>query len=610
MFITHTEIIRTICSLGLIIIYCFGFGQETDKIQIAAEYYQQGEFDKALTLYDELSKDQRNTQLISSNYISLLQSQQRTKDAEKFLKLAIKTYPNNSVYPSKLAGLYNKTLQLQKLETLVESLFEKNRLNPFQLSKLAQNFTIEKLYPESISFYNKSREIRDDPAAHALELASIYREMNDKKLMLEEYLNYASSNPNRLEYVKNLLQNYLSEEEDFNDMESTLISKMQQDPEEIRYPELMVWLQLQRKNFYGAFIQSKAIDKRLGKAGDRSMQIGRIALENKDYAVAEEIFAYVAKEYREGRNFPYAKKYWMQAREQKIKTTYPVEKEEIRALANEYGHLYHELKPTRTANEALRNKALLHAFYLNEIEEASTLLNQVIANSRARKQLISKSKLDLGDIYLLKGEPWESTLLYSQVEKANKDSDIGNEAKLRNARLNYFTGNFALSKGHLDILKRNTTREISNDAIALGMLIADNTAFDSTDIVLKNFADIELLIFQNRKDEAKKDLEQMLRDYQNHSITDEIFWLLSKLELEAGNFTQSIEYLDKILEKYRYDILADDAAYKKAEIIEYHIKNREQSQMLYQQFLVEFPGSIYAAEARKRFRKLRGDVLN
>ena len=603
------KVIYLLSLINLVIIFPTN-AQDQDGIQLAAEYFQQGDLEKAKVLYDELAASPYNTQLISSNYLALLAALDETKEAETFLREAIKKFPSNMQYKANLAALYNKSDNEQKFESYIQNLKKEAGSNPFQYSILAQYLVNEELYLEAIDFFQKSRELRGDISIHALELASIYRIIDEKSLMIEEYLNYASDSPNRLSYVKNLLQNFIQEEEDLNELEMTLIRKMQEDPDDIKFPELLIWVELQRKNFFGAFVQARAIDKRSEQAGDRTMQIGKIALDNRAYGDAEEIFAYVAKQYPYGRNYSNAKKYWMEAREQKIKNSYPVDPEEIRALTKQYELLYQELYPSRTAFEALRSKALLHAFYLDEIEKASQLLNQLVSNPNAGQLLISKSKLDLGDIYLLKGEPWESTLLYSQVEKSNKSSSLAYEAKLRNARLNYFTGNFALAKGHLDILKKNTTRDISNDAIALGMLITDNTALDTTDQVMQEFADIELLIFQNKKDSAKNGLIRMLTAYEHHSITDEIYWLLSKLELEFGNPEESITYLDNILASYSYDILADDAAFKKAEIYDYHLKDVTKSKELYQQFLVEYPGSMYAAEARKRFRKLRGDILN
>ncbi len=584
--------------------------QSHENIELANEYYQQGDVEKAKILYQELAENPYNIQLIASNYLTLLKSTAEFSEAEKFLVDAIRRFPSNIQFQAYLAGVYSELGDLTKLENYIDDLRKESRSNPFQLSILAQYLANEQLYNEAILFFQDSRDVRNNPTVHALEMASIYRMINDKSAMIEEYLNYASDSPNRLSYIKNLLQSFIQEEEELDELENTLIRKMQEEPEDTKFAELLLWVELQRKNFYGAFIQARAVDKRNDQPGDRSMDIGRIALENNAYEDAEEIFEYVAKQYPNSRNYQYARRLWMEAKEQKIKNTYPVNQVDIRELANQYQSLHNELYPSQTSFDALRSKALLHAFYLDEIDVAAQFLNQLVNNPRAGIQLISQSKLDLGDIYLLKGEPWEATLLYSQVEKDYKSHQLGYDAKLRNARLHYFTGNFALAKGHLDILKKNTTREISNDAISLGMLITDNTALDTTDAVMQEFANIELLIFQNKKAQANQRLSEMLEEYMHHSITDEVFWLKSKLELEAGNTQSAIDYLDKILASYSYDILADDAAFRKAEIFEQQLKDVEQAKTLYQQFLIEYPGSMYAAEARKRFRQLRGDFIN
>lgn len=588
----------------------FLFAQNDEQIQIADEYYRQGQVEKATQSYKELAENPSNIQLIASNYLALLKSTGNYQQAEKFLIKATKYFPSNLQFVANLAGIYQESGNESKLNSYSESLRKKFGTNPFQLGMLAQYFANEQLYEKSIEFFNISRKLRNNPTAHALELASVYRMAGNKSAMIEEYLNYASDSPNRLNYIKNLLQNYIQAEEDLDALETTLIRKMQENPDDTKFAELLIWVELQRKNFYGAFVQARAIDKRNNRPGDRSMQIGKIALDNKAYEDAEEIFSYIANQYPKERNYSFAKKLWIEAREQKVKNTFPVNREEIRQLAEQYFLLYQELIPAATAFEALRNMALLHAFYLDEIEKASNLFKQLIANPRAGRLLIAQSKLDLGDIYLLKGEPWESTLLYSQVEKSFKSHLLGYDAKLRNARLNYFTGNFALAKGHLDILKKNTTREIANDAISLGMIITDNTALDTTDQVMQEFANIELLVFQNKQEEAKDRLNQMLASYEHHSITDEIYWLISKLELASGNEEKAIEYLNKILSAYAYDILADDAAFKKAEIYDFQLKDVEEAKKLYQEFLVNYPGSMFSVEARKRFRQLRGDFVN
>ena len=369
----------------------------------------------------------------------------------------------------------------------------------------------------------------------------------------------------------------------------------------------MIWVELQRKNFYGAFLQARALDKREETSGNQALRVGRIAMDNEGWDDAVSIFSYLTKTYRETPNQSYYRKMLIEAKEGKVKNTYPIDKIAIKSLANEYKQLYEELGPNNYTFEALRNLAKLHAFYLGEIDTAAIVLRHLISAPRVSKNLVSQSKLDLGDIYILRDNPWEATLLYSQVEKSNRDSPLAYDAKLKNARLHYFTGNFSLAKSHLDILKQATTREISNDAIDLTILITDNTFLDSTDLVMQEFAAIELMIFQNQNKQAMTALNQMLVNNKGHSISDEIYWVLSKLHIQYGEFHEAISYLEKITLEYGYDILADDAAFKIAEITDKNLADPVSAQELYKAFISAYPGSMYTAEARNRFRTLRGD---
>jgi TolA-binding protein len=248
------------------------------------------------------------------------------------------------------------------------------------------------------------------------------------------------------------------------------------------------------------------------------------------------------------------------------------------------------------------------------------VLNGLIKNSRASLYLKSKAKLDLGDIHLIKGEPWESTLLYSQVEKTQKENPVGYEAKLRNAKLSYYKANFKLAQEHLDILKQATTREIANDAMELSMRIKENIAFDSVGEALREFASVELLLYQNKQTEALEKIKQLKQGqivrpganggvvaFSNQAILDDVYWMEARMRMKRGEFEESINLLAKILQEYPDDILSDDAYFLQGEIYERQLKNKDKAMEIYREFLNKYPGSVYAAEARKRYRTLRGD---
>ena len=288
----------------------------------------------------------------------------------------------------------------------------------------------------------------------------------------------------------------------------------------------------------------------------------------------------------------------------------------------------------------------MFAFYLNHLDSAVNLLNELVDNPRANQSIRARAKLELGDIFLIRNEPWEATLLFSQVEKMQKDSPLGYEAKLRNAKLSYFKGEFSLAEEHLDILEQATSREIANDALDLSLKISENTMADTLGLALRVYAAAELLLYQNKEKEAlqllgliksptgkarvhkstplpgllnamqfqKTELSDSILIQSNSellikSITDDVYWLESGIRRRLGEFEKAVDLLKKIVEEYPMDILADDAFFTRAEILEQDLRDKEAAQELYRQFLIQFPGSVYSAEARKRYRQLRGDFI-
>ena len=119
-----------------------------------------------------------------------------------------------------------------------------------------------------------------------------------------------------------------------------------------------------------------------------------------------------------------------------------------------------------------------------------------------------------------------------------------------------------------------------------------------------------MLVFQGQLDEALVRYDKMLKTFPEHTLTDEIYWAKSTIYIQQGRYAESLTELEKLLKEYGEDILADDANFMIAKIYEENLKNKEKAMEYYQKLLTNFQGSIYSAETRKRFRALRGDVIN
>lgn len=580
---------------------------QNNDVQLANEYYAQGEYEKAKKLYEGLSRDYSSIPLIHNNYFFMLMDLGEYEQAGKYITRLIKKFPQNLYYKLDRGLLMLNRGDQAQADQYFKQLIGQVASNRHSVRIASQYFVNKRLTSYAVTTFKQSREITNSPNAHALEMANIYRIMNEKDLMVEEYLNYVSQNPSNLNYVKNTLQNLLTKPEELQSLENLLYTKIQNNPDSEIYGELLIWANLQQKNFMGAFIQARAIDKRLQTEGSRSINIGLIALDNDDYENAIKIFTYVTQQYTGTYSYTLAKMYLIRSYEKQVRNTYPVDKNEIRKLIGDYNNFISESGINRNTLEALRNKALLHAFYLDEKDSAIHILQKIIDAPRASAKIKAQSKLDLGDIYLLTGQPWEATLLYSQVEKSQKDEPLGYEAKLKNAKLSYYKGDFKLAEEHLDILKEATTREISNDAISLSLLIKENIAYDSTAQAMKDYAAIDLLLFQNKTDSALASLQVAKQKYKRHSLTDDFLWTEAGIHKEQGNFDAALQLYEQIANNYQYDIWSDDAYFMIGDIYDRQLHDKDKAMGVYRDFLTKYPGSVYVAEARKRYRELRGD---
>ena len=581
---------------------------QTDE-QMAEEYFKNEDCAKAVSYYQKILKKAFDKRSLK-NYTSCLVKTKDWEEADKFFKRQVKSEGLNAPWYflnwGMLIEAQGKTDEADKKYAEAIEAFGA-RVDLYK--DLAEEFREMQKAEWAQRTLQRAREAGKNENLYRLEMASVYRELNQPENMIAELLSYGILFRNT-EIVQNMLQDFIKAEKEQVLLEKVLYEKIQKNPNEAFYNELLVWYQVQRKDFYKAFIQERALDKRFKYSGTRIFDLANLALQNKDYENAAAMFEYIVKEYPQGQLYPFARRMAISSREEQVKNTYPVNKAEVQKLIGEYQKLLTELGTNARTLEALRNMAILHAFYLDEKDKAIEILTKAIETGKTEKEFVDKCKLDLGDIYLLQGEPWEATLLYSQVEKSQKDDVLAYEAKLRNAKLHYYKGDFELSKEVLDILKKATTREIANDANDLSLLIMDNTGLDISENAMREYSNVELLLFQNKTREAIDSLKHLYVKYQDHSFADEILWLTARTYMKLDSNRQALEDLKIIKEKFHYDILGDDALFTMAKLYQEKLNDKDEAMKLYQELLEKYPGSIFIAESRKRFRVLRGDPIN
>ncbi|MBP7699838.1 MAG: tetratricopeptide repeat protein [Saprospiraceae bacterium] len=593
----------------LVCCFLFSFGTKAQESLLANEYFVNGEYEKAAQLYETLSKTEPNVEIYLTRFIESLINLQQYAQAEANLKKEIKNRPKEM----QLYVTYGKLLERQDDKSGAEEKYKQaiQNLTADNLSiiKLANAFTELAKYDFAIQAYEKGSKLLGDKNMFAYSLADLYRRKGDTPKMIEQYLNTLDGSINRLNIVQSMLQRTLSEVE-YDELQAQLYTLIQNEPNKVQYPELLSWMFLQRKDYTNALRQAKALDRKLENNGQRIFTLGQIAANDKDYNAAIEAYQYLINKGPATLNYLDAKRELLRCRRLQLTEGYNYSQQDLTTVEMEYESFLQEVGKNVSTAMIVKELADFEALYLNNVDKAISLLNEVIATPGLNQRQLAEAKLSLGDYYLIKDEIWEATLLYSQVDKAFKEDQLGEEARFRNAMLSYYNGDFKWAQAQFDVLKVATSRIISNDAIDRSVFIMDNLNLDTITTPLELYAKAELFTYQNKFDAAFATLDTLRTAFPKHSLDDDILYAKAQIYKKTKNYSAAAEMFRLIIDNYSDEgVRADNALFELADLAQYQMGDIERAKTLYEKLFTDFSNSTFAIEARKRYRQLRGDKV-
>ncbi|MBE9468945.1 MAG: hypothetical protein IMY72_11600 [Bacteroidetes bacterium] len=584
---------------------------QSSDTQLAYKYYRSNEFEKATVLYKKLF-EQNKSSVYYRYYVNCLIALQDYELAEKVIKKQLKKKHNKLPYYIELGSLYKLQNKISKAKDRYDYVIKKLPSNENQISIIANKFIVKREYEYAEKSYLRGRKLLNDKDLFNFELANLYYYQRNYAKMIEQYLDMLSISEMYLQTVQNRLQSavYDDVDNDLRDLlKSALIRRIQKQANKTVFNELLIWLYIQEKDFENAMVQAKALDLRRNENGERLVALARLSNSNDNYQVAVNAYQYVVDK---GVNFGYyliAKKEQVEVLYKKITSNNNFQSNDLLSLENNFINTIFILGDNEESIELSIKLAHLQAFYLDEFEKAIVTLNNSLKIRRADSRLLAKCKLELADVYLYSGDMWNATLTYAQVERSNKNNPIGYEAKFRKSKLAYYIGDFKWAQAQLDVLKASTSKLIANDACQLSLLIADNSDTGSINISLEMYARADLLVFRNKDSLAILTIDSILSQFPTNSIIDDAIYKKATIYLNNKQYIKAVENFKKIVDNYSFDVWADYALFNLAQIYDKHLINKEKAQQLYKKILIDYQGSIYVIQARKRFRLLRGDIV-
>lgn len=582
-------------------------------VKLAQQYFQSGEYEKALPLYKKLYEANNGNNFYYYNYFRCMIYVKQYDTAEKLIRKTLKNKDqDNLVGWIDLGYLY---LQQQKNEE-AEAAFKKalegiNKNNMPQAYSVANSFGSYELSDYMLATYLKARDLLKDPTAFSYELAQAYKKQGKFKEMTDALLEYASMSDNNMQLAKNEFQRIIPIEEHRDYLEAQIYRRVQnENGNDVPYTNLLIWFFLQQKDYESAFVQVKALDRRFQEDGKRVFELAQSAALEKDYVPAIEAYEYVIAKGKGTATYTMARTALANTQMQRLENTIDYTADDLKSMEQNYLAILDELGRLPSTALVMRNLARLYALYIHDLDAAIALLENLIVMPAVNGVLRGQAKLELGDYYIMQGDVWEAALYYMQVDKDFKEDILGEDARFRNARLAYLNGDFEWAASQLDVLKASTSELIANDALELSVFILDNSGMDSTMEAMGYFARADLLMFQNKMQESLRTLDSLENLYPGHALADDILFRRGKIAYRQRQYESAYQYWEQVANGFAEDILADDAIFENAELQEQYFKDKVKAMELYEKIIVDYAGSLYTVEARKRYRKLRGDELN
>jgi len=583
---------------------------QTD-LELAEFYYNEGSYEQAQLYLVEIYKRNKTNAVYQMYYQSLL-AMDDFEGAESLVQKRLKRMHKNSKSTAyvDLGSLYLNFDKLDLAREAFDSALELLQPGKNQAVRLANAFIKLDELDMAYKTYRKAQSLGTTDFHY--QFANLQGMRRDYQGMVESFLELLHKTPTYLRTVQNSLNRNLrlqTEPENGEIVRTELLKAAQRYPDDTIFPEMLVWYFTQEKDFASAFIHARSLDLRSKGIGLNIMELGNTAAANDDLETAMDCYGYVAAKGVDSPYFFTARNELLQVRFHALTKETPPNLDGLTLLEEDYAASIRDLGVKSETSIMLKNQAHILAFFLDRGDEGMAIMEEVLSIPGLNTRVAAVCKLELGDIYVFENLVWDASLLFSQVILDFKDDPLGHEAKYRNARISYYTGDFAWAQTQLNALKASTSKLISNDAINLSLLITDNFNLDTIFEPMEMYARADLLIMQRRYGEAVTTLDTLIDNWPGHALEDEILMLKGDLSLQNGDVDSALTHYQEVVDLHFDDITGDDALYNLAVIYDVKLNDLVKAQALYEQLIFEFSGSLHVIEARKRYRELKGEEV-
>ena len=366
---------RFLAYLLFFFIPCSNLFAQGNDLALARQFAANGEMDKALEIYQKLYK--QNNEQYFTPYVNSLLAVKKFDEAESTAKKLLRKYPKTYKYMVVLGTIYTQQGELDKTAALYDELLKNLPPDQNEISDIASQVYQANNADYAIKIFQQGRKVLHNDNAFSFELITLYRFKRDKVNLIEQYLDLFPSSPELINQAENVFATLFDGAVDYEMLRTALLKRIQKNPQQTVYVNLLIWQFLQQKDFDQALNQALALSRRSNDDGSNIFELCSTFIYNQAYDAAIRGYDYLVSK---GKNQPY----YIQARIELINTknlkvtTGQYNQTDLINLEKDYIDLLAEFGKNNSTVFAMQKLANLQAFKLHKLPEAQKILEEAL----------------------------------------------------------------------------------------------------------------------------------------------------------------------------------------------------------------------------------------
>jgi len=589
------------------------------RFRLAQGLEQAGEYERAAALYADLLKADPANYAFFDGLQRMYMHLKKYDDAIALIHHRLAAAPADLNLLCMLGTVYYRSGREAEAADTWERAVATYPTSAPAYRAIASSMIENRLLDRAAETYRRGRAACRDSSLFVMELAQLAVIMMDYRTATDEYVRWLLENPSQIAFVQGRLAAFTGKDEG----RAAALEVILRWNERRRHPrllELLEWLYIEGRRYEEAFAAARQRDAATNGHGVALLAFGERAFTAKAYDVA-------ARAYREAINGPLAKdrlpgaRYWYARSLQESGAAVDSPRvaagsrpppEAVPRYADAIAEFQRIIEDYPGSEFSSRSHFQIGTIQMDryfDLQGALASFSAAAAESRITPELRWAAMLRTGNVLLAQGDTVRARDVFLSVGAAPDVLPVqGDEATFRLAEIDFFCGRYQEASQRLAVLVVDLQADYANDAIQLQAFLQENAL--TVPAALVRYGHAEFMARRHRYPEAVQEFSEIIRQYPNALLVDDALLRIASVHEATGRFTEAAATYERLLNEFRdRSSVLDRALFGLGSVYERRLNDPARAIAAYEQLLADHPGSVLAAEARKRIRILRGGAL-